>query len=133
MKRLFTALVVVTTFATTSEAQQYFGRLQGPDSLILQGPGSEVRATVSVLAEARRPQGLTGVVVEQVARGGPADNAGLRRGDIVTEFDAISITDPAQFGKIVRDTPPGRAVKAIVWRDGARRELFISPVAAGSR
>ena len=94
---------------------------------------SDVRLTVSILPEARGPQGRSGVVVEQVARGGPAENAGLRRRDIVTEFAAISVTEPVQFGKIVRDTPPGRPVKALVWRDGARREVFISPVAAGSR
>ena len=133
MKAIISALAMVMAFATNPAAQQFLGRLQGPDSLILQGPGSEVRLAVSVLPEALRPQGRSGVVVDQITRGGPADVAGLRRGDIVTEFDAISITDPVQFGKIVRDTPPGRPVKAIVWRDGTRREVFISPVAAGSR
>ena len=105
------------------------GRTQGPDSLILQGAGSDIRATVTVLPENQRPQGLTGVLIEQVTRDGPADAAGIRRGDIVTEFDAIAILSPAQFGKVVRDTPPGRRVKAIVWRDGVRREVFIAPEA----
>ena len=102
---------------------------QGPDSLILQGPGSDIRASVSILPENRRPEGQPGVVIEQVVRAGPADNAGLRRGDIVTQFDGIAITDPVQFGKVVRDTPPGRPVKMIVWRDGVRREVFVAPVA----
>ena len=133
MKTIISALAIVTAVAANPAAQQLFGRIQGPDSLILQGPGSDVRLTVSVLPEARRPQGRSGVVVEQVTRGGPADSAGLRRGDIVTEFDAVSITDPVQFGKIVRDTPPGRPVKAVVWRDGARREVLISPIAEGPR
>ena len=52
---------------------------------------------------------------------------------IVTAFAA----DPAAqqfFGHIqFRDTPPGRPVKAVVWRDGVRRQVFISPVAAGPR
>jgi S1-C subfamily serine protease len=128
MKVIVSALAVLTVFTVSTAAQQFFGRVQGPDSLILQGPGSDIRATVSVLPENRRPQGANGVVIDQVTRGGPADNAGLRRGDIVTEFDAISITDPTQFGKVVRDTPPGRPVKMIVWRDGVRREVSISPV-----
>jgi S1-C subfamily serine protease len=100
------------------------------DSLILQGPGSDIRASVAVVVDNKRPQGQPGVIIEQVIRGGPADNAGLQRGDIVTEFDAIVITDPIQFGKVVRDTPPGRKAKVIAWRDGKRREVFISPVAA---
>jgi S1-C subfamily serine protease len=83
-----------------------------------------------MVPENRRPQGQAGVLVEQVVRGGPADSAGLRRGDIVTEFDGIAITDPVQFGKVVRDTPPRRSVKVIAWRDGNRREMFVAPVAA---
>ena len=105
------------------------GNRQGPDSLILQGPGSDIRASVVALPESRRPQGQAGVLVEQVVRGGPADSAGLRRGDIVTEFDGIAITDPVQFGKVIRDTPPRRSVKVIAWRDGSRREVFVAPVA----
>jgi S1-C subfamily serine protease len=129
MKVSIGALLFAITVAAPAVDAENQRRMQGPDSLILQGPGSDIRATVSVLPENRRPQGLTGVVIEQVTRDGPADTAGLRRGDIVTEFDAIAITDPGQFNKVIRDTPPGRRVKAIVWRDGVRREVFIAPVA----
>ncbi|HEY5617056.1 MAG TPA: PDZ domain-containing protein [Vicinamibacterales bacterium] len=125
---LIGAVVFLTGLTATPSAPQNFPRAPGPDSLILQGPGSDIRVSVSVLPESRRPQGLAGVVIEQVVRDGPADEAGLRRGDIVTEFDAVAITNPVQFGKVVRDTPPGRRVKAIVWRDGSRREIFITPV-----
>lgn len=118
------ALVLLLIPAVTAREQRQV------DSLILQGPGSDIRASVAVVADNQRPQGQRGVIIEQVIRGGPADNAGLQRGDIVTEFDAIVITDPIQFGKVVRDTPPGRKVKVIAWRDGKRREVFISPVAA---
>jgi len=134
---LLPALIGVVVFATGSTtatgAQQNLGRVQGPDSLILQGPGSDIRASVTALPVDRRPQGQTGIVIDQVVRSGPADAAGLRSGDIVTEFDAVAITDPVQFGKVVRDTPPGRRVKAIVWRDGNRREVFISPVVTGTQ
>jgi S1-C subfamily serine protease len=123
-------IFVASVVAPSALAGNLQGRLRAPDSLILQGPGSDIRAFVVTLPEDRRPQGQAGVLVEQVLRGGPADSAGLRRGDIVTEFDGIAITDPAQFGKIVRDTAPRRSVKVIAWRDGSRREVFIAPVAA---
>src|SRR5688572_14474361 len=64
MKAVISALAILTALAATTAAQQFFGRFQGPDSLILQGPGSDVRATVSVLPESRRPEGRSGVVVE---------------------------------------------------------------------
>jgi S1-C subfamily serine protease len=128
MKVSIGVLAVAMALAASVADAQDVRRMQGPDSLILQGPGADIRATVNALPENRRPQGLTGVVIEQVIRGGPADAARLQRGDIVTEFDAIAITDPVQFNKAVRDTPPGRRVKGIVWRDGVRREAFIAPV-----
>jgi S1-C subfamily serine protease len=129
MKLLIGALLFAMAITAPALAAENQRRTQGPDSLILQGPGSDIRATVGVLPESRRPQGLAGVIIEQVTRDGPADAAAVRRGDIVTEFDDIAITDPVQFNKVVRDTPPGRRVKAIVWRDGVRREVFIAPVA----
>ncbi|MGH9253172.1 MAG: PDZ domain-containing protein [Vicinamibacterales bacterium] len=119
--------LVGTLLAPSAVARVPQGR--GPDSLILQGPGSDIRASVSILPENRRPEGQAGIVIEQVVRAGPADTAGLRRGDIVTQFDGIAITDPVQFGKVVRDTPPGRPVKVTMWRDGVRREVFVAPVA----
>ena len=127
---LIGAVVFATSFTPATAAQQFFGRVRGPDSLILQGPGSEIRASVTALPTDRRPQGQTGVVIEQVDRRGPADDAGLRRGDIVTEFDGVAITDPVQFGRTVRDTPPGRRVMVVVWREANRREIFITPVVA---
>ena len=129
MNVLIGALLMALAVTGPVSAADDQGRTQGPDALILQRPGSDIRATVNVLPETRRPQGQTGVVIEQVTRDGPADIAGLRRGDIVTEFDTIAITNPVQFGKVVRDTPPGRRVRAIVWRDGVRREVFVAPVA----
>jgi hypothetical protein len=129
MKASIGAVVIAIGVTAATAAPQNLGRLQRPDSLLLQGPGSDIGATVSILPEGQRPQGLSGVVIEQVTRGGPADDAGLRRCDIVTEFDAVAITDPVQFGKVVRDTPPGRRVKVIVWREGTRREILVAPIA----
>jgi S1-C subfamily serine protease len=129
MKGWSSVVVFALSLTVTTTASQNIGRTQGPDSLILQGPGSDIRATVSVLPVSQSPDGLSGVLVEQVVRDGPADTAGLRRGDIVTEFDGVSITGVAHFGRVVRDTPPGRRVRAVVWRDGVRREIFVTPTA----
>ena len=129
MKRWLGVVVCALSVTAATAASQNIGRIQAPDALILQGPGSDIRAAVSVLPVDQRPDGLSGVLVGQVTRDGPADTAGLRRGDIITEFDGVSITDVAQFGKVVRDTPPGRRVRAVVWRDGVRREVFVTPTA----
>jgi hypothetical protein len=38
MKAIISVLAIVTPFARDPAAQQFFGRIQEPDSLILQGP-----------------------------------------------------------------------------------------------
>jgi hypothetical protein len=93
------ALVGAATLATVSFAvsialQHDLQRLRGPESG-LPGPGSDIRASVRTLrAELPRLHGQGGAVIAQAARGGPADNPGLRAGAIVTEFDFQTITEP---------------------------------------
>ena len=139
MGTLFIRLVIgaaslVTLFDAAMTAQGNPSARQGPETLLLQGPGSEIRASVRELRPGdTRPVPTGGVVIDRVTRGGPAELAGLRSGDAVTEFDSVTVTDPKQFDRLVRDTPPGRKVKVILWRVGTRREVFISPIAATPR
>jgi serine protease Do len=68
-----------------------------------------------------------GVVVESVATGGPAAEAGVAAGDIVVEFDGERVRSVRQFVRLVQDTPSGRPVQAAVLRDGSRQALTITP------
>jgi type II secretory pathway component PulC len=63
--------------------------------------------------------------VYSVDLGSPAARAGLRRGDLITEIDGLSILTPAggrRFGTI----RPGQRVKWTVVRDGATRNVIAS-------
>ena len=66
-----------------------------------------------------------GVLIERVAPGTPADRAGLKRNDIVVEFDGQSVTDREKFRLRVADTPPGKKVPIVVLRDGKRLSLTV--------
>jgi S1-C subfamily serine protease len=121
--------LIVASFHVLA-AGQVPRRLQG-GPMITQGPGADIQATVRELRPAdQAPAALRGVVVFQVIQAGPAHQAGLLAGDIVSEFDRQSVTSAAQFQRTVRDTPPGRIVTVVFWRDGIRRETKITPVAA---
>jgi S1-C subfamily serine protease len=43
------------------------------------------------------PQGLTGIYVQKMAKGGPADQAGLQVGDVVTRMGPYAISDTGQY------------------------------------
>src|SRR5262245_30889051 len=64
-----------------------------------------------------------GALVQDVEPGQPADRAGVKPGDIITEFQGQRIEDDSQFRNLVAQTPPGTIVKLKVWRDGAEREF----------
>jgi S1-C subfamily serine protease len=51
-----------------------------------------------------------GAIVVDVTVGSPAQNAGLQRGDIITNFDGIKITDNKQLGEQVRKHKSGDVV-----------------------
>jgi serine protease Do len=68
-----------------------------------------------------------GVVVEEVQPDSPAGKAGLKRSDVIVEFDGEHVRSARQFGRLVQETPPGRTVKAAIMRDGQKKDVQITP------
>src|SRR5262249_23364312 len=64
-----------------------------------------------------------GAFVNDVPKGDPADQAGVKPGDIITEFQGQRITESSQLRNLASNTAPGTTVKFKVWRDGSEREL----------
>lgn len=83
--------------------------------------------TISQLAPDMADQfgykGTKGALVQEVEAGQPAERAGVKAGDIITEFQGQRIDDDVQLRNLVAQTTPGSSVKFKVWRDGAEREL----------
>lgn len=59
-----------------------------------------------------------GVVLTEVIPDSPAAKAGLKNGDVVTEFNGQRVEGAAQFRRFIHETPGGRAVKLTIRRDG---------------
>jgi serine protease Do len=76
-------------------------------------------------AAAERLGRRAGVQVLQVIEGGPADTAGLQRGDLLIELDGDPITDAGDLQRMMVHERIGRSVQASVLRDGAERQLEI--------
>ncbi len=65
-----------------------------------------------------------GALVADVVPGGPADYAGIRRGDIIISFDGKTIKDISDLPKIVAQTDIGKMVEMKIIRQG--KELTIN-------
>jgi serine protease Do len=59
-----------------------------------------------------------GVLVEQVESGGPADSAGLKRGDIITALDSADVRSSGDLLSALRQYQPGDSVEVTVMREG---------------
>ena len=74
-------------------------------------------ATALGLKEAR------GVLVSDTMPGGPAEQGGLQKGDVIISFDGKKVNEPKDLSWIVAETPVGKEVDVKVIRDGKEMDL----------
>jgi serine protease Do len=68
---------------------------------------------------------VRGVLIQNVDSNGPAEKAGLKAGDVITDFNGQQLQGTAQFRRMVRETPPGRNVQITYWRDGKSQTVSV--------
>jgi membrane-associated protease RseP (regulator of RpoE activity) len=78
----------------------------------------------------RLPRGL-GVLVEQVRADSPAEQAGLKRHDILLGYNGKDIKDADQFSRLVQGEKPDRKVPLVLIRGGKEMTLDVSLAALG--
>jgi serine protease Do len=66
-----------------------------------------------------------GALIAQVMKGGPADEAGIKRGDVILKYDGQKVSDSASLRNLVAATTPGQEVKLEVWRDKKPMEVTV--------
>ena len=59
-----------------------------------------------------------GAVVLSVAEGSTAESAGIKKGDIITEFNGVEITEYNVFGEVLKKCTPNTAVNIKIYRSG---------------
>jgi serine protease Do len=91
------------------------------------GRGAHIGLAVEDLDDADAKESRNGVRVETVTPDGPADKAGIKAGDVITEFDGERVRGTLQFSRLVQETPPGRQVAVALSRGGQRMNVNVSP------
>jgi serine protease Do len=77
------------------------------------------------LAESFAVPGGKGVIVTEVSDDGPAGEAGLRPGDVVTSFDGEALLESYRLRWLTARTAPGKRVRLGIWRSGKALDVAV--------
>jgi serine protease Do len=67
-----------------------------------------------------------GVIVRNVESNSPASRAGLKEGDIITQFGKEDVLGVQQFSRLVRETPVGRTAEMKIKRDNRDQTVHVT-------
>jgi putative serine protease PepD len=113
------------------------GGSQGSVGIGFAIPSNTVREVLPQLERGAAPEhaylGLStttasggGAEVAEATSGGPADRAGLRAGDVVTEVDGQRVEDPEDVADAIEDNSPGDHVSLTVNRNGSQETVEVT-------
>ena len=88
--------------------------------------GTTVQKITPEIAESLSLKQTTGALVADVVKGGPAEKAGVKAGDIIVEFDKREIKDSSDLPSAVARITPGTAVQLKILREGKQISLPIT-------
>jgi len=106
------------------------------DAIIKQGAvvrgyiGVEPQDLTPEIAEAFQIPRREGAIIAGLVRGGPADRAGVKSGDILISVEGQSVRDTPSMLNLIAQLEPGRTAKLLFLRDGRELEL---PILIGRR
>ena len=88
--------------------------------------GVEPQDVTPELAEAFRLPRKDGAIIAGLVRGGPADSAGVRVGDILVDVEGRPVTDTASMLNLVAQLQPGSRARLRFLRDGRELDLAVT-------
>ena len=69
---------------------------------------------------------MKGALISDVSKDGPAEEAGLERGDVIISFDGVDIHDSGFLRNKVAETAVGKEVSVTVLRKGKKKEFSVT-------
>jgi serine protease Do len=83
--------------------------------------------TPDVRNEVQAQPSVHGAIVEDVKPGSPADNAGLQRGDVITEVNRHAVKSAAEVAQVLSNVPNGQDALVLVWSNGGSTFRVLHP------
>jgi len=87
--------------------------------------GVAVQDLTPELAESFKLGDIQGVLISEVVRGGPADKAGVKPGDLLTSINDKALTDSNTMLDVISAIPPGQTVPLKLLRSQTEKVLQV--------
>ena len=88
--------------------------------------GVTIQPVTEELAKSFGLRQATGALVNNVLKGGPAQKAGMRQGDVIIAFNGSEVKDPSHLQRLVAEYGVGKAARVTVFRDGKNVDLTLT-------
>jgi serine protease Do len=117
-----------TSKPVTTPAPKEHKDLLGTETIVLSSSftGAKLELMGPQLAEFFGATGGAGLLVRSVDVDSPADEAGMKAGDVVVRINSISVANGTDWTKTVHDNK-GKSVPVVVLRDKQERTLTLTP------
>ena len=87
--------------------------------------GVQIQTVTEEIGETLGLDTPRGALVGDVSAKGPADNAGIKSGDIILKFDGTDIVEMRDLPKVVADTPVDKEVPVVILRKRKEETLTV--------
>jgi len=88
--------------------------------------GVTIQSVDADLASSLNLPAARGAIVTSVSSGGPAERAGLRRGDVITAIDKQAVNDNNSLRNLVAAKAPGSSVEVTALRNGSDQSFKVA-------
>jgi serine protease Do len=87
--------------------------------------GVSIQSVTPELAKSFGLKEPIGALVAEVTKDGPADKAGVHRGDVITTFNGTTVKDSHELPALVARTPVGEKAEVVVLRNGKEQSISV--------
>jgi serine protease Do/serine protease DegQ len=88
--------------------------------------GVTIQPVTEELARSFGMKQARGALVNDVLKGGPAEKAGIRQGDVIIAFNGSEVKDSSHLQRLVAEHGVGKTARVTLFRDGKTVELAMA-------
>jgi serine protease Do len=108
-----------------NEAREVIAQLRDHGEMRRGWIGVSIQSVNDAIASSLGMHNAKGAMIAQVAKGGPAEAAGFKAGDVVVSFDGRTVADVRSLPRLVALAQIGKTVSVEILRDGKTMTLSV--------